>query len=603
VSKHRVKGSFRLKTMGLTFVLFMAFLLVLYSSSQKILSNSLSKQFLVQTQTLTELIQSTLKPYVLSENLEAIHESASSILAMDQIDYVQVYSYDDPLVELHSSRYPERQFETDTDLLEAEDGYFDVVYLFDIEGITVGKVLLSFSIAEERALLVDANRKLALAAVGMTFIAMLVTWILTGRITHRIQLLEHASNRFAAGFSDVELPVEGNDEIASTGRAFENMMWQLREKYEALNLSPDGILLLSSNKLIAYINPALLNILGHSAENLYGKPFSEFAKALMSILDKRVHQDVTTLDALMKLRDFRVHTPEFKVLRCIHKQVDNPDGETYSEVFYLRDITHESEIDRMKSEFLTTAAHELRTPLASVMGFSELLMINKYDQEKVRFMAETINRQSQNLKHMLDDLLDIARIEARSDGMLNLELGNLRKVVNECCELIAGSDKQCQLIFMPDEADWSPIRFDENKLKQALMNILSNAYKYSQDGDLVVVDTLLQEEQGAESDWFGLRITDHGIGMTEDQLAHVGEKFYRADNTGAIPGTGLGIALATEIVLLHNGHLDITSQPGEGTQVILWLPVADTDQKISSLTEIPEHTLPADSPVSINSNS
>lgn len=603
MDKHRAKGSFRFKTMGLTFLLFMAFMLVLYSSSQKILSNSLSKQFLVQTEALTELIQSTLKPYVLSENLKAIHKAASSILAMEQIDNVQVYSYDTPLIELHSPRYPERQFGTDTDLLEAEDGYFDVVYRFDIEGMEIGKVLLSFSIDEERALLVDANRKLALAAVGMTFIAMLVTWILTGRITHRIQLLEHASNRFAAGFSDVELPVEGNDEIASTGRAFENMMWQLQEKYEALNLSPDGILLLSSNKRIAYINPALLNILGHSAENLHGKAFSEFEKALMSILDKRVHQGVKTVDALMKLRDFRVHTPEFKVLRCIHKQVDSPDGESFSEVFYLRDITHESEIDRMKSEFLTTAAHELRTPLASVMGFSELLMMNKYDQEKVRFMAETINRQSQNLKQMLDDLLDIARIEARSDGMLNLKKDTVRQVVDECCELIAASDKQCQLVYLPDEADWPLLWFDENKFKQALMNILSNAYKYSQDEGLVVVDTVLQEAQDGESDWFGLRITDHGIGMTEDQLAHVGEKFYRADNTGSIPGTGLGIALATEIILLHNGHLDITSQPGEGTQVILWLPVADTDQKTSSLTEIPEHTFPADSPVSINSNS
>ncbi|GEM_PF-2093730 len=574
--KQRVKGSFRLKTLSLTFLLFVTFLLVLYFASQKILVNSLSEQFMVQTDSLTELITTTLKPNVLSENLTAVNDAASSILAIEQVDYVQVYSYDDPLVELRSADYPEREFKADRNLMRARDGFFDVVYRFDIEGTTVGKALVSFSIEDERALLLDANRKLATAAIVMTLIALLVTWILAGRIARRIQLLEHASNRFAAGENDVVLPLQGNDEIASTGRAFEQMMWQIREKYEAINLSPDGILLVSSNKRISFTSPALLNILGTGARNLCGKPLREFETLLVSILDKRTHADIRSLDNLIELSDFRVHTPEFKILRCIRKQVDSPDGKTFSEVFYLRDITHESEIDRMKSEFLTTAAHELRTPLASVMGFSELLMMNDYDQEKTRFVAETINRQSQNLKHLVDDLLDIARIEARSDGVLKLEKGDATAVVNECCDLISGGDKQCQLIYQPDEAAWSPIWFDAYKLKQALMNILSNAYKYSQEGGIVIVDTLVQQDEEEGTGWFGIRVSDQGIGMSEEQLAHVGEKFYRADNTGSIPGTGLGMALTSEIISLHSGHMEITSQLGQGTQVTLWIPTADS---------------------------
>ncbi|MTI63450.1 ATP-binding protein [Methylophaga sp.] len=580
--KQRVTGSFRLKTLGLTFLLFMVFLLVVYFTSQKILVSSLSKQFLVQTESLTELIRTTLKPNVLSENLPAVNDGASSILAMEQVDYIQVYSYDKPLIELRSADYPERVFRADSNLMNARDGFFDVVYPFEVEGTTVGKALLSFSINEERALLLEASRKLATAAIVMTLIALLVTWILAGRIARRIQLLEHASNRFAAGDDDFVLPLEGNDEIASTGRAFEHMMWQIREKYEAINLSPDGILLVSSNKRITYTNPALISILGAGAKNLCGKPVREFEALLVSMLDKRVHADVKWLDSLIDLSDFRVHTPEFKILRCIRKQVESPDRQTFSEVYYLRDITHESEVDRMKSEFLTTAAHELRTPLASVMGFSELLIMNEYDQEKTRFVAETINRQSQNLKHLVDDLLDIARIEARSDGVLKLEKGSAATVVSECCELIAGGDKQCQLIYQPDETPWAPIWFDANKLKQALMNILSNAYKYSQEGGIVIVDTVLQQDQEDGADWFGIRVTDQGIGMNEEQLAHVGEKFYRADNAGAIPGTGLGMALTSEIISLHNGHMEITSQLGQGTQVTLWIPTADSKVELKA---------------------
>ena len=568
-----LKASFRLKTLGLTFLLFVSFMLVLYFISQKILINSLSKQFLVQTESLTELIRGTLKPYVISENLPAVKTAASSILAIDQVNYVQVFSYDEALVELQSATYPEREFRVDRDLLRAQDGFFDVIYEFDIEGTVVGKVLVSFSIEKERRLLLEANHKLAIAAIIMTLIALLVTWVLAGRIARRIQLLEQASNRFAAGENDVELPLKGHDEIASTGRAFENMMWQIREKYEAINLSPDGILLVSSNKYISEINPALRTILGNAAGRLRGRPFKEFETLVLSVLDKRVHADVTSLGILTSLPDFRVHTPDFKILRCIRKQVQSPNGQSFSEVFYLRDITHESEIDRMKSEFLTTAAHELRTPLASVMGFSELLMMNDYDHQKTRSVAETINRQSQNLKRLVDDLLDIARIEARTDGVINLEKGDATSVVRECCELISGSEKQCQLIYQPEETGWPDIWFDPYKLKQALMNILSNAYKYSLDGGIVIVDTISRDAED-ESGWFGIRVTDQGIGMSEEQLSHVGEKFYRADNTGSIPGTGLGMALTSEIISLHNGHMEITSQPGQGTQVTLWIPTA-----------------------------
>jgi signal transduction histidine kinase/HAMP domain-containing protein len=558
----------------MTFLLFVAFLLVLFFTSQKILITSLSNQFLVQTNSLTEVIRGTLKPYVLSENISAVRDEAREMLALDDVEYIRVYSYDEPLFELHADDYPERQFQLDKTLLDASDGYFDVQYVFDVEGTKVGKVLISFSIEDERLLLLNANRKLAFAAVLMTVFGLIVTWFLAGRIASRIQMLERASNSFAAGDEHVELPLDGEDEIASTGRAFENMMWQIREKYEATNLSPDGILLVSSNHRISYTNPALITILGEMATDLYDKTFEEFENRLIKRLDQRAHQDVKHIGELLQLPEFRVHMPDFKIIRCIRKRVESPDGRSFSQVFYLRDITHESEIDRMKSEFLTTAAHELRTPLASVMGFSELLMTNEYDKDKIKFVAETINRQSLNLKRLVDDLLDIARIEARSQGVVNLEQGYALSVVNECCELMAGGDKQCQLFYEPDECVWPEIAFDQNKLKQALMNILSNAYKYSEVGGIVIVDTVMFDDDEQIS-WFGIRVTDQGIGMNQEQLSHVGEKFYRADDSGAIPGTGLGMALTSEILSLHNGHLDITSQLGQGTQVTLWIPVAE----------------------------
>jgi PAS domain S-box-containing protein len=544
------------------------------------MTTSLSKQFYAQTESLSELVRTGLKPYILSENLIEVNDVSRSILQIDNVAFIKVFSYNEPLLERQIGSYPERSFKLGRELLAANDGFYDVEYVFNIEGTQVGKVQISFSIEEERALLLEANRKLAVTAIVMTVIGLLITWFLAERMSRKIRMLERASNSIAAGEDEVDLPLEGDDEIAKTGQAFKNMLLQIKEKYEAINLSPDGIVLVSSNDHITYTNPALLTILGKQAQTLRGKSVTDFECLLINMLDKREHTNIKDLDTLLTLPEFRIHMPDFKILRCIRKRVENSAGQTFSEVFYLRDITHESEIDRMKSEFLTTAAHELRTPLASVMGFSELLITNDYPQEKIKFVAETINRQSQNLKHLVDDLLDIARIEARSNGVLNLEEGTARKLISECCDFIKGSDNRCQLIFDADASVWPRIMFDEYKLKQALINILSNAFKYSKPGGIVIVDTLILNAEHGDTNWFGIRVSDQGIGMSQEQLAHVGEKFYRADNTGSIPGTGLGMALTSEIVSLHNGHLDITSQLGQGTQVTLWIPLAEQYKEV-----------------------
>jgi signal transduction histidine kinase len=410
-------------------------------------------------------------------------------------------------------------------------------------------------------------------------------WLLAGRLSARIKALEHATLQFSAGKKDISLPLKGDDEIAATGRAFKSMMWQIREKYEAINLSPDGVLLVSSNQRINHTNKALVSILGERAEHLSGKPFAEFKRLLIDVLDRRRHPHIVSFEELIALPEITVDVPELKVLHCIRKRVDSPDGHSSSEVFYFRDVTQETEVDRMKSEFLNTAAHELRTPLASVMGFSELMMNNNYSEDTVKMLAETINRQSMNLKHLVDDLLDIARIEARGGDSVNLTLGTARSLVDECCETITVNDNSCDLHYEAAQCVWPQLMLDENKIKQALMNILTNAFKYSRENGLVVVDTIQLTDE-FEVVWFGIRVTDQGIGMSQEQLARVGEKFYRADNAGSIPGTGLGVALTSEILALHDGHIEITSQLGQGTQVTLWIPVVEQSTKAADLENV-----------------
>lgn len=580
-SKGVMKLSFRKQILAMSFAVFVLFTSVLFYTSQKILTHSISQQFLAQASSLTEIVKNKIKPDVLAENQQAITTTAGAILDLNQVHYIRVFSYDEPLAELHASDYPRRQFHLDTNL-QTVDGFYDTEHVFEVEGSEVGRVQLSFSIDKEQAELLSANRKLAISALISMGLGLWGIWLLAGKLSNRIKVLEQASYRFAAGEKDINLPLNGEDEIAATGRAFETMMWQIREKYEAINLSPDGILLVSSNHRITHTNTALVSIFGDHARHLTGKPFGEFKRLLLDSVERTEHSSIDSFEALLNLPEFKVEIPEFKILQCIRKCVDSPDGKSFSEIFYLRDVTQESEVDRMKSEFLTTAAHELRTPLASVMGFSELLMNNNYDTDKVRLIAETINRQSVNLKNLVDDLLDIARIEARGRDAIKLFAGTAKSVVDECCAFITGDDKTCDLIYEREQCVWPPIMLDESKIKQAMMNILTNAFKYSDENGVVIVDTIQLVDE-FDLSWFGIRVTDQGIGMSQEQLARVGEKFYRADNAGSIPGTGLGVALTSEILALHEGHIEITSQLGQGTQVTLWIPVVEQSEQLVKL--------------------
>ncbi|MBK1711912.1 PAS domain S-box protein [Rubrivivax gelatinosus] len=260
--------------------------------------------------------------------------------------------------------------------------------------------------------------------------------------------------------------------------------------------------------------------------------------------------------------------PERRVLARMARHAGDGQHET---ILFFRDITRETEVDRMKSEFLTTAAHELRTPMVSVFGFTELLLRRPVSEERRRDMLETIHRQASLLINMVNELLDLARIEARQGKDLRREPCRLDSLVTQAVGpmLIAGGAHDLQIdIAHPD----CVLQVDPEKTNQALTNVLSNAVKYSPAGGTVLVTTQSGELRGEPA--VGVRVTDHGIGMAPEQLARIFERFYRADPSGNIPGTGLGMCLVKEIAELQGGRVDVASTPGRGTTVTIWLPLA-----------------------------
>jgi PAS domain S-box-containing protein len=354
------------------------------------------------------------------------------------------------------------------------------------------------------------------------------------------------------------------------------------------DLSPDGFVVFDRRGRLVYTNRAFdaMTGLGFDAAGeavtieTFDRRFAALcdgggsARPLLQAL-----ADDDTDDAPETLHLVR---PVRRVLARVVRGQRAAQGET---ILFFRDITQETEVDRMKSEFLTTAAHELRTPMVSVFGFTELLLHRPVSEGRRRDMLETIHRQASLLINMVNELLDLARIEARQGKDMKREPCRVGDLVEQAVAglMVHGDDRRVRVACRHAALT---LHVDPEKIHRALVNVLSNAYKYSPAGGEITLCTLDGEVDGAPA--LGVRIADHGIGMTPEQTRRVFERFFRADPSGNIPGTGLGMSLVKEIVELHGGRVVLESRLGEGTQVTLWLPL-EADATVARLQAPPQH--------------
>lgn len=331
-------------------------------------------------------------------------------------------------------------------------------------------------------------------------------------------------------------------------------------------LSPDGFISFDAERRVQFVSPSV---------------------PLLTGLDSRdiLHQDEAGLERLLTQRQVNASTQKTVSLAQLHEDalilhMDRPmqrilalamhagGGREVSQVLHIRDVSQQFEVDRLKSEFLTTAAHELRTPMTSIYGFTELLTTRTLAPERQRELLGRIYRQSRAMMDILDELLDLARIEARSAQDFVFTVVALEDLARETAEDFQPPEGRTPVELLL-QAPGVQLRVDAGKLRQALRNVVSNAYKYSPGGGAVGMRVSATGEG-----WARIEVRDEGIGMSAEDLERVTERFFRADKSGKIPGTGLGMALVKEIVQLLGGRMHLSSELGQGTTVTMEFPVA-----------------------------
>ncbi len=235
---------------------------------------------------------------------------------------------------------------------------------------------------------------------------------------------------------------------------------------------------------------------------------------------------------------------------------------------YMADELEHSE--NIKNEFISSVSHELRTPLTAIKGWSETLEeIDDTDTRKKGM--QIINKETDRLSGMVEELLDFSRIQ---NGHLSLQQSNL-DIIAELADAVMMYEERAKsegiTLTLTDCEDIAVVYGDKNRLRQVFINIIDNSIKYGRKGGHTEVSASVNGGK------IQISFKDDGVGIAENDLPHVKEKFYKANNT--VRGSGIGLAVADEIVRIHDGSIDVRSIQGEGTEIIITLPLVSGGKK------------------------
>ena len=381
------------------------------------------------------------------------------------------------------------------------------------------------------------------------------------------QLVDEVNNNFVSLEDRVEEQLESNHST---------------DDHRVLDSLTDGIAQTNAEGQIAFINHAMTALLGMDQDSEADEDQSIRQLLLDNCDDEETGAQIKALfesksanrPAVVEIQ--REFGSSKRVLRVARQPMSDENGNSRAtdvvpaQVWSVRDITQQKLADKARDEFLDSATHELRTPLANIKAYAETLeMAQMIDVEQQKEFCNVINSEATRLARFIDELLDVSSIESGSLAvqMQKVEISRmLEEAVAKVQPLMTKKNIEFETNF---SAKLPELPLDKDKFETCLVNLLGNAAKYTPEGGSVMFNARVAEGQ------LLVDVQDSGIGIAEGELDKVFEKFFRSDDERVHDetGTGLGLAFAKEVIVLHGGTLTVTSQLDHGSTFTIAIPV------------------------------
>jgi two-component system phosphate regulon sensor histidine kinase PhoR len=424
----------------------------------------------------------------------------------------------------------------------------------------------------------EKMQRILIAALAAVFLLSLVlSFIVSSAVTRPISRISSTAKAIAAGDLSAKALVSSGDEIGDLARTLNYMTGEISSKMDSiasgeakleavLSSMVEGVILTDDKGTILIANP--------SSRKMFFMDVGPEGRTPLEVIRNSSVQEI--VDRILRqgqrvaVEEIQLNKPDEKSLKVSAAAVMK-EGVLAGALLVFHDITELRRLERIRQDFVANVSHELRTPLSSIKGYSETLidMGDSGPKEKKEFL-EIIYRESDRLAKLIDDLLDLSKIESGKMGQVFLPV-DAGQIIRRAAGVLDKLAQKKSIKMQLDIPGGLPKALaDENRLSQVLLNLLDNAVKYTPDGGSVSVKAF---ENGKS---IQIDVSDTGVGIPENDLPRIFERFYRVDKARSreLGGTGLGLSIVKHIVQAHGGQVWVRSEPGRGSTFSFIIPKA-----------------------------
>lgn len=586
------KLQFRILAIFIAIFTIFSISIVIFSTNllQEYASTSQQEALIKQAKTVASMLQLD------TENTTNIASLATSLATLDMqseerltvIDLSGVVVYDSvtnkEVLENHNNREEFKAVlagdEIGTSVRKSkstnETLYYVAVPLFGKQDELLGVLRLARPVADINQISEQIKKSLLIFSVLALILTTFITLIITKRIAKPINDIMEVAESLSDKRYEVRYTGNAYGEVADLGETINDLATSLEEQnlelvqndkrlYELINHLVIGVMLIDEHRIIKMVNPAMSVILGEDVSQLVGNSYVEATKSygLSHMIEMAYQKNEQQNDEIY------FYYPKDKIVDANIVPIDGKEPGEQNLIVLLYDITEIRRLEKVRTDFVTNASHELKTPVTALKGFSETLLDGAMeDKEVLKQFLEIMLAESSRLDFLVNDILELSKLEQKQVP-LKIEEINLTEAVISTFQLVKQKADEKKMKLNIIEEDNLFITGDSSRLKQILANLINNAVVYTQESGEVEV-TIKKENNFAV-----IKVSDNGIGIPEDEQDRIFERFYRVDkarsrNSG---GTGLGLSIVKYLVENLNGFITVESKLGLGTTFIVKLPI------------------------------